>query len=72
MTGYRKAQITLMALRDCYNRSRANGDSDVLLTYFKGQLKMAVNMYNLLTNEECCIEEDKYGGLELYIYNKEE
>ena len=72
ITNIRKAQIRLLALKDYYNDCLAHDEPALLLIYAKGQLHAARDMYNDLTDEECVIEEDKYGELELYFYKKED
>lgn len=67
-----KAKEYLEALKLDYNQHLASHAPFNIIYPIKTMLKGAKEMYELLSNEECCIEEDRYGELELYFYEKEE
>lgn len=63
-----KARAYLEELKNTYNRYLANNEPVVLLVAIKEKLHGARDVFEMLTGEECCIEEDRYGELELYFY----
>lgn len=67
-----KAKEYLDELKRDYNRCLAHNEPVALALAIKAKLNGARDMYELLSDEECCIEENRYGELELYFYKKEE
>ena len=67
-----KAKEYLEALKLDYNQHLASHAPFEIIYPIKKELEGAKKMYELLSNEECYIEEDRYGELELYFYEKEE